>query len=178
MSSSASKKNTMSSSCKRKMWGTVKLLCMCLSIVVIFFTANGCSLKKQVVGKQIAVDETATQGNNTWPDLQLKDKFKEYWGYRCEGDADRSFMLEAPYAREMIVPERYSHFIRGSKEKNWTGIKIVKIEWATAQMIQVDFYLKYRDNEKITRDVFFHDSWIIMGNQWSHAYKDPLILPD
>jgi hypothetical protein len=151
---------------------------MCLSAVLLFLTVEGCSLKKQVLQKQIAIDETATIGNTTWPDQQLKDKFKEYWGYRCDGDADRSFMLEAPYAQEMIFPERYNNFIRGAKDKDWAGIKIVKIEWVTAQLIQVDFYLKYWDNEKIMRDIFFHDSWISMGNQWHHAFKDLFLLPD
>lgn len=156
----------------------VNLLCMCLSVFVVFITANGCSLKKQFVEKQIAVDETAIEGSYTWPYQQLKDKFKEYWGYRCEGDADRSFMLEAPYTREMISPERYNNFIRAAKDKNWSGIEIKKIEWATAQLIKVDFYLKYCDSEKIMHDVFFQDSWIIMGNRWYHAFKDPFLLPD
>jgi hypothetical protein len=151
---------------------------MCLAIVALFFTGAGCSLKKQVVEKQIAVDETVVKGNNTWPDQQLNDKFKEYWGYRCEGNADRTFALEAPYVSAMIIPGRYNSFIRGTKNNNWTGIQIVKIEWVAAQLIHVDFYLKYRDNDNITRDVFFRDSWIIMRNQWYHAFKDSLVLPD
>lgn len=152
----------------------VKHLFVWLSMCLICFSAVGCSLKNQVVKGRIAVDEAAV----AWPDQELADKFKEYWGYRCEGDADRSFVLEASYAREMIVPERYNGFIRGAKGIQCTGIKIEKIEQATAQLVRIDFYLKFRNNNNVPGEAFYRDSWIVMDNQWSHAFKDPFILPD
>jgi hypothetical protein len=149
-----------------------------LWVIIIGISAFGCAPKARIVQNQIPVDETSATGTAAWPDQQLKDKFKEYWGYRLEGDAEQSLMREAPYAREMLVLEQYNGFIRGVRNRKWAGIQIAKIVWKTKQLIYVDFDLQYRDDENKMVNIYFHDPWIIMGNQWYHAFKDPVILPD
>ena len=154
------------------LWGGVAIAAIC------FLGASCSSVNHRVVQNLIVIDDSAIKEGNSWPDQQLNDAFNKYWGYRAEGDADQTWLIEAPYVHEMMIPARYVTFVHGARNNNWLGIRISKIDWKTTQLVDIDFYLKIKDSNNREHDALFQDEWVVLGHQWYHAFKDPFFLPD
>ena len=126
--------------------------------VILLFLLVPCTTQCSPNGQIIKEDEEAV----------LKRRVQEYWGYKINGEWEKSYSYESPEFREKVKIEAYTNQNRRSIVK-WEGFDVLEI-WISGEEGHVKVNKKYRyiipQTQKAAFQKVAEETWIKKDGQW------------
>lgn len=108
----------------------------------------------------------------------LYNTFKQYWTYRSQLDADKSFSLETPYIQFVVPKKAYKAYVNWFKKADLVAVKPYKLECEKDFYCCVDMKMVFvikKDKKQDVREG--HDCWVKVEEKWWHIIRNPFIMP-
>lgn len=127
--------------------------------------------------RQVKLVYAQNQEVGGWPDASLEKQFNKYWYDRFAGRVEESYMMETPYLREVVDPDKYRIYVMHASVNRLDHIEVQKIKHETDSLISIACVMQTTTigSQKPVETVVI-DRWLTMKGKWYHVIKDPILL--
>ena len=148
--------------CFCSQWFIGFLLCF-----VILLSLESCSYNQVLIKDADAVFKQ---------DVGFEAAFNQYWQLMAEKEVKKTFMMEAPYIRDMVSVDRYRLYKKLFLKGNIKEVKVLGLKCDQPFRCCVDCQITY--TVKGRSDVReLQDCWVWVKSGWYHIFESPLFFP-
>lgn len=144
-----------------------------IAITIGLMVLCGCAV---FADKHISITYLHNNESSKWPDKKLEKLFQDYWFNRFAGAVEEGYRIETPYIREMISLGKYNNYVKHAAANKLMNMEIREITKETEFLVSVSCAMQTQaaGGKPITTPII--DRWVLVGKNWFHVIKDPILL--